>query len=238
MNLSEEELPVLNLPDDFEELVEEAPPSALYPGDTGELTQETRRALVQILSGPSIDQRRHSKLWNTLMKNEKIIRSRLAELFLELVIDRDQQVAFTRQAEAPEIDAPTLLRRSQMTFIDSALLLFLRQRLAHSDINDERAVVSREEILEHLAPFERSTNTDHAGFTKRINASIEKFKKLNLIQGIRASEGRFEVAPTLKLVFPAEQIQALTYLYKGLAGDITPEGDDGNETDDTSEEDS
>ena len=34
----------------------------LYPGDTGELPLEARRLLVQLLSGPSLDGRRHGRL--------------------------------------------------------------------------------------------------------------------------------------------------------------------------------
>jgi hypothetical protein len=31
----------------------------LYPGDAGELPRQTRRALVQLLAGPSLEARRH-----------------------------------------------------------------------------------------------------------------------------------------------------------------------------------
>src|SRR5580692_10327828 len=97
----------------------------LYPGDTGELPWETRRALVQLLAGPSLEARRHAKLWPILVRDEVIIRRRLAELFLELVMDVDLKVAFTRQADVGDVDSPILLRRSQLTFLDSILLLYL-----------------------------------------------------------------------------------------------------------------
>ncbi len=79
-----------------------------------------------------------------------MIRRRLAELFLELVIDRDVQVAFTRQADTGDLEVPLLLRRAQLTFIDSILLLHLRQRLTQADSQGDRAVVSTDEIMEFL----------------------------------------------------------------------------------------
>jgi hypothetical protein len=98
MNWSDNEVQE-NLPDP-EQSIEEPGQSegntALFVGDTGELPLDTRRALVQLLSGPSLDGRRHPKLWPVLMRDESVIRRRLADLFLELVIDRDVQVAFTR----------------------------------------------------------------------------------------------------------------------------------------------
>jgi len=189
----------------------------LFSGDVGELPLDTRRALVQLLSGPSLDGQRHSKLWPVLMRDEAVIRKRLADLFLELVIDRDLQVAFTRQFDSGDLEIPTLLRRAQLTFIDSVLLLYLRQQLAQAASHGGRAVVSKTDIVEHLSLYDRQGNTDRAGFDKRVYASIEKIKKYNIIQRIRASDDRFEVSPTLKLLFSAEEIQALTALYQRMA---------------------
>jgi hypothetical protein len=193
--------------------------SSLFIGDTGELPLDTRRALVQLLSGPSLDGRRHTKLWPVLIRDESIIRRRLADLFLELVIDLDIQVAFTRQADMGELEVPLLLRRSPLTFIDSVLLLYLRRQLAQAESHGERAVVSKDEIVEYLGSYDRDGNTDRAGFTKRIQASIEKFKERRILQKIRTSDGRFEVSPTLKLLFSAEEVQALTALYQRMAAD-------------------
>ncbi len=198
------------------------PASVLFVNDTGELPLDTRRVLVQLLSGPSLEGRRHPRLWPVLLRDEQVIRRRLAELFLELVLDRDLQVAFTSQVAAEELDIPILLRRAQLTFIDSVLLLFLRQRLTQADSHGERAVIARDEMVENLTPYERAASTDRAGFSKRVNASIEKLKKHNILQKLRASEDRFEIAPTLKLLFSAEEIIALTALYDRMAAGELP----------------
>jgi hypothetical protein len=163
------------------------------------------------------------------------LRSRLADLFLELVIDVDQKVAFTRQADVGELEAPILLRRAPLTFVDSVILLLLRQRLTQAEVRGERAVVETIEIMEQLAPYERAANTDHAGFQKRIRASIEKMKDHSILQKIRGSEDRYEISPTLKLLFSAEHIAELTRQYQELTdatgGQIAaePEGADNEE---------
>jgi hypothetical protein len=159
---------------------EELSANNLFIGDTGELPLDTRRALVQLLLGPSLDYRRHSKLWSVLMRDEDIIRRRLGDLFLELIVDRDLQVAFTRQSDSGELELPILLRRSQLTFIDSVLLLYLRRQLIQAESHSERSVVSADEMTEHLNLYDKSGSTDNAGFIKKINASIEKLKKNNI----------------------------------------------------------
>ena len=209
----------MSLPEDAQAL-----PAKLFAGDSGELERETRRVLVQLLAGPSLDGRRHPKLWPVLVRDEALNRRRLSELFLDLVMDADLQVAFTRQADAGDLEMPVLLRRAQLTFLDSIMLLHLRQRLTQADAQGERAVISVDEILEHMSVYERSTNTDRAGFNKRIQASIEKIKTHSILQKIRSSEDRYEISPTLKLLFSAEAIQALTRTYQRMAAGeaVTP----------------
>jgi len=119
------------------------PAGVLFVNDTGELPLDTRRVLVQLLSGPALEGRRHPRLWPILLRDEQVVRRRLAELFLELVLDYDLQVAFTSQVAADELDIPILLRRAQLTFIDSVLVLFLRQRLTQADSHGERGVIAR-----------------------------------------------------------------------------------------------
>ncbi len=198
----------------------------LFVGDTGELPLDTRRALAQLLAGPSLDGRRHSKLWLALVRDEAVIRRRLSELFLELVIDPDLQVAFLRQADVGDLDAPTLLRSAPLTFLDSVLVLYLRHCLTQADARGERAVVGSDEMLEHLKVYERAVNTDRAGFMRRCQNSIDKVKRHSILQKIRSSDDRFEISPTLKLLFSAEAIQALTRLYEQMAeggGAATPQ---------------
>lgn len=187
-----------------------------FAGDTGTLLLDTRRVLVQLLLGPSVDAHRHSRLWPVLLRDESVIRSRLHDLFLDVVIDHEQKVAFTRQVTSDEIDVPILLRRASLTFLESALLLFLRQRLIQAEAQIERAVVSVSEMQEHLSVFERDRNPDHARFDRQVLNAIDKAKKLSLIQKIRGGEDRFEVSPTLKLLFGAEEVQALTRSYGKL----------------------
>ena len=192
--------------------------TAGFAGDTGMLRLETRRVIVQLLLGPALDARRQSRLWPVLVRDEAVVRSRLHELFLDLVIDREQQVAFTRQVVSPELELPVLLRRTPLTLLDSALLLFLRQRLTESDAQLERAVVSTQEMAEHLSMFQRDASTDHARFGKQVQHAIDNAVKYSLLRRLRNSDDRFEVAATLKLLFSAEEIQALGRSYADKAG--------------------
>lgn len=207
---------------------------AIFLGDTGSLPVDTRRVMVQLLLGPSVDARRQSKLWPILLRDEAVIRSRMHDLFLEVVIDHEQQVAFTRQVISEELEVPILLRRASLTFVETALLLFLRQRLTQADAQGERAVVSLADIQEHLGVFERDHNPDHAKYGRQVINAVDKSKKLSLLQRIRGSDERYEISPTLKLLFSAEEIQQLTRIYEQLARSTQATGElDDSESVDT-----
>ncbi len=188
--------------------------AVLYPGDTGRLPLDARRVFVQLLAGPSVDRKRHSNLWPALLQHQEVIRSRLSELFLELVLDADLEVAFTRRADTGDLDAPILLRRASLTFIQSVLMLYLRQLITEAAARGERAVVSGEEMLEQMRLYEHSDNSDPAGFEKRVRAAIDKVKDISIISPIRGSDDRYEISPTLKLLFSAEEISALKRQYE------------------------
>lgn len=198
--------------------VPEGDRDATFDGDTGQLRVPTRRVLVQLLLGPFVDRRRHPVLWEDLLQDERVVRSRLHELFLNLVLDRDAGVAFTRQVVSDEIHVPVTLRRANLTFLESALLLMLRQRLTQAAAQDERAAIDRLDMLEHLRVYERAANTDQVRFERQMENAIEKAKRLGLLQAVRGNDERFEISPTLRLLFPAAEIEELTATYQGLRG--------------------
>lgn len=188
----------------------------LFPGDSGELALDTRRVLVSLLTGPYLDGARDTKLWPVLLRDEDVLRRRLSELFLDLTVDLEAKAAFIRRADTGGVAAPQILRQRKLTFLDSVLVLFLRQQLMQSSAKGERAVISFSEISEHLQMYQRATSLDQAGFAKRINAAISRAHNYNLLQKIPKADGRFEISPTLRILFMAEQVSELMALYARL----------------------
>ncbi|OGU20531.1 MAG: hypothetical protein A2580_06940 [Hydrogenophilales bacterium RIFOXYD1_FULL_62_11] len=187
----------------------------LFPEDRGALAYDSRLALCKLLTGPCIDP--DSPLWPPLLRDEAEVRSRLAEVFLDLVIDRERKVAFTRPAETGELDVPVLQRSTPLSYLESVLLLHLRQVLVDADTRGERAVVEESELLEVLGVYAPGAGADQVLATKRISAAIDKMRKNTILQGIRGDDRRFEVSPTLRLLFPAEEVAALAGAYQALA---------------------
>lgn len=202
----------------------------LFVGDTGTLPVDARRALCKLLAGPFLDDT-HS-VWPALLREEKALRSRLSDLFLELVIDRERKVAFARQADTGELEAPILMRAQALSFMESVLLVHLRHALVEAEGQDQRAVVSQSDLTEALGVYLEQGVSDTVGAAAKVNSAIEKLRTAGILRILRGSERRFEVSPVLRLLFTAEDVEALGKLYASSARtgaahqDVEEEGED------------
>ncbi|WP_246955003.1 DUF4194 domain-containing protein [Brachybacterium sp. Marseille-Q7125] len=175
------------------------------------LVDESRRVLVHLLQGPFLDGRRDGGRYAQLLRDRTAIEARLADLFLELIIDDDAQVAFVRQSEE-DPDAPKLLRRlTGMNRLDSVLLLVLRQMLLTQSSRGQRTVVSEAEIQQALAAYRRTTSTDEAGFAKEVRASITKIQRAGLLD---EQGDDYEVSPVLRLMIGPDTAREFIALYR------------------------
>lgn len=185
-----------------------------WAGDTGELGVNARRALLRLVQGPYLSATRSPGPWSALIADPRPVRSRLHELFLDLVIDAENGFAFVRNARTGDFEAPIAVRAEKLTFLDSAMLLVLRQMLLAGE-HEGRVIVGEDEVFEQLAPF-RSPDRDSADFIKRLNSSWRKMKHtLRVIH--TASEGRVEISPVLRLLVDADRVRTLTETFRKVA---------------------
>ncbi|MFE7423225.1 DUF4194 domain-containing protein [Rhodococcus sp. NPDC057529] len=201
-------------------MTDEPTTRGLYPGDTGELDVETRRAFVQLLKGPLVTAAKHPEVWRAVIRDERRLRSRLSDVFLVLVIDDENELAFTRPAETGDASTPTVLRTERLTFMDTVMLLALRQRLLRAQPG-ERVIVDLDELREQLEMYRAASDTDPAGYAKRINASWKKLDKYSLLTKT-STDDRMEVSPVLRQLFDAEQVALVEAEFRRILEEGTP----------------
>jgi hypothetical protein len=190
--------------------------TALWAGDTGVLGEQSRRAMLSLVRGPYLSGVTSPALWSALLADETSIRSRLHELFLELVLDRVGEFAFVRNVSTTELAVPNAVRTAPLTFLDTAMLLVLRQMLLAGE-GEGRVIVGQDEVFEQLRVY-RTADRDESDFSRRLNSSWLNMKnKLRVIHQAGADD-RAEISPVLRLIVDAEQIQAITGEYRRIAG--------------------
>lgn len=185
----------------------------LYPGDTGRLSLQERQLLVYLLKGPYLLRSEQPNLWNALLMSQKEIKSSLNDLFLTLVMNEDMGVAFCKQADLGELEAPQFLRHFELRFTDSVLLLEMRERLYASEVKGERALISLDSIEEILKSFDPASKTNEKTFRQHVGAVVKRMLERKLLLRVSSNTNLYEISVVLKLLFNAEEIQALKQAY-------------------------
>ncbi len=191
--------------------------NALYEGDTGSLSFEQRQLMVTLLRGPYLTQAERPNLWQTLINSRSVIEASLANLFLSLIVDEELGVAFCRQADVGDLEAPQLLRQFSLSYLDSVLLLELRQRLLTAQSKGEKAVIAQETIEELLKTFDVSAKTNERQFKSHVNAVIKRLTARKLLKKLGDNTNLYEICLALKLIFNVEEIVALKKAYQDKA---------------------
>lgn len=184
----------------------------LFPSDTGLLPPMTRQVLVHLLKGPYFDRRTSTKLWDELKKNEETIRSRLSDIYLDLLIDDEIGVAFCRRPDLGEHDAPTLLTSSRLRFLDSAVLLDLRERLLHARADGVRAWITEADLADIMRLYDRTADTDIKSFASHISGVRKRMLERRILLELKSGDG-YEISPILPLLFPTADIARLREAY-------------------------
>jgi len=190
----------------------------LYPGDHGTLSLPLRRVLITLLKGPYLFRDKRKEAWNILMLNEAVLREQLSNLFLDLVIDEEVGVAFIRRPDLGEIEAPSLLNPYSFRFLDSVLLVEMRDRLMRAQQSGQRAVLSNDEIQTYLSVFDEKAKTDQALFKKHVETVSKRMKDRHLLLPLGRGGDSWEVSPVLKVVFDAAQVAELKNVYRDFLG--------------------
>jgi hypothetical protein len=202
--------------------------AGLWAGDTGVLTEGSRRALLELIKGPYLSGATNAGLWSALLADESALRSRLHELFLELVIDRTGEFAFVRNVVTDELATPSTVRTATLTFMDTAMLLVLRQLLLAGE-NDGRVIVGRDEVFEQLRVY-RGKDRDERDYDRRMSSSWLKMR--NTLRVVHSAgptdsdEDRVEISPVLRLIVDAEPVRAIGAEYQRIAAGEATEAPD------------
>ncbi|WP_107705894.1 DUF4194 domain-containing protein [Nocardioides allogilvus] len=200
---------------------------SLWEGDEGGLEHAQRLALVTLLKQRFISARTHPRDWRVLVEHERVLRSRLNDLFLDLQIDRGREVAWKRQAVSETGSRfPTLLYDAAWSREETLVLVHLRDRLRAGQAGgDARVFIDREDIVEYVASFRPPHATDEAGDEKRARNAVLSVAKAGLLIAT-ASEERFEICEAVEPLLPLELLQELLEALQRANGvPLEPEDD-------------
>ncbi|WP_159600464.1 DUF4194 domain-containing protein [Agromyces humi] len=186
----------------------EEDPDELFAGDRGSLDSEVRRVLVRLLQRRFLLADKNRGDWAVLLEHQNAVESRLHDLFLQLIVDRDRGVAYKQQIRSDELDIPILLRDEAYNRAETLVLVHLRtvyQR--ESTAGEESPRVDVEDVEQTVLTYFADADGDTARRQKMIRAALNRLRQEGVVD--EESEGRYRITPLVEIVLSSERLREL-----------------------------
>jgi hypothetical protein len=183
-------------------------PDELFAGDRGTLDSEVRRVVVRILQRRFLLADKNRGDWAVLLEHQNTVESRLNDLFLRLVVDRDRGVAYKQQIRSDELDIPILLRDEAYNRAETLVLVHLRtvyQR--ESTAGEEFPRVDVEDVEQTVLTYFADADGDTARRQKTIRAALNRLRQEGIVD--EESEGRYRITALVEIVLSSERLHEL-----------------------------
>jgi hypothetical protein len=195
------------------------------------LPEAGRRALVSLLMNRYVSKARHRTAWEGLLTYENDLRDRLDEVYLDLIIDHDAEVAFKRQQDGDDV-LRMLRREKALTRDASFVLIFLRREYAFADPDDGPVMITRDQIGEFLRAYREDGDGDDARFSRRVDAAINALiKPWQILEPNPAVDYLFTVSPVIVPLVGVDEMRRFEEAFRQAAdreSSPRPDGDVGD----------
>jgi hypothetical protein len=182
---------------------------ALFAGDTGVLPYEARRALALVLQRRYLSAAAHPAEWRALLAHQTVLASRCHDMFVELVVDRDYELAYKQQVREDGLNIPVLLKDEPYKRVETLLMLFARNRFRQERGAGERAAhVDTEELVDYALGFLAPGETNLAARRREIDNAVATLVRERVF--VEVAAGRYRIEPVIEVLLPVERLRALS----------------------------
>ena len=194
-------------------------PAPLFTGDTGQLSEDVRETLVTLLKRRYISSDRQPKDWRIVQENEAALRTRVNDMFLDLVIDPVYEVAYKRQTISDTGSRfPTLLFDQAYNREETILLVHLRRIIRSSQQAGNDAIfVDRAVLIEEVGNFRPSSATNHVRDDRAAGNAVDSLIKNDILLRTDVDD-RYRLSPIIEVLLPVERVQDLAAWLRGQNG--------------------
>jgi hypothetical protein len=150
-----------------------------------------------------------NKYWNDLLDNELDVKNYFDDINLAVIIDKSEGYAYLKQKPIDDENEDTLklIDKRQLNFHISLLCLLLRKHLIESDSEGDvnRAILSKDEIVNLMKPFYKET-TNEAGQISKIETAIRKVVEEGFLRQMKTEDEQYEINRIIKAFVNADVV--------------------------------
>ncbi|GII95115.1 DUF4194 domain-containing protein [Sinosporangium siamense] len=206
---------------------------ALFSGDEGGLSLEQRRALVCLMRNKFVSATGNPAEWRVIREHSQLIKSRLNDMFLDLHLDLQHEVAYKRKVISDGADFPTLLQNTAYTREETILLAYLRHRhRAEQQAGHDDVTVERQELLDYIATFRPPHATDRSRDKGRAEKAVDNMVASRVLTRTNDVD-RLRISSVIAVLLPLARLAELhEWLIAKNGGQGTTAEDLGTDIDD------
>ena len=185
-------------------------------GPVQNLPAELRRALVYLLKNSIVLHADNPQLFSSLCHYQQQIRDYLRQIYIYLVLDEIEGVAFIAREPTEENDVSSLIAPRSLSVLDTLLLLILRKHYQERQTaGEQKVMIDIERIEAQLTPF--TALVQHASKDRRrLVSSLKNFVERKLLLSVSSGE-RYEITPIIRYVVNAQFLETMLAEYRQLA---------------------
>lgn len=177
--------------------------------DSLTLIEPYAAAVRKLLKGPVYHD---DPAWMQIRDYELPIRDYFARIGVSLHLDEIGNFAYLYDGSQDNDDKntlPALTSRRNLPFIDTLMLVLLRERLDEHEMRDldgSRLILAEEELTEMLSIF-LNDQADERKVEQNLSNTVNRLKKYGFLTPHR--DGRFEVRPLLRAKISADELDLI-----------------------------
>lgn len=175
------------------------------------MNQDAKTAIVLLLKGIFYKKDNEKAFFELIEKNHNAIAEYFETIGLELQIHEDDGYAYLQNIiyEDEQNALPKLIANRALSYKVSLLAVLLRQKIAQfeSQSNDERAIVTQEDIVSMIMLF-LDMKFNEVKVQKDIEATIKKVEDLGFLRKLKNDEQSYEIMNSIKAFVDASWLDA------------------------------
>lgn len=189
------------------------------------MNTEARRVLVYLMRQGVVLASDKPKVFEAICQYQTEIRRHLSEVFLYLLLDEKNGVAFiaTENNEADddwldlnedEEETRSLITRRTLTLFDTLVLLALRKHYQERETaGEQKIMVDKDRLLANILPMMQAHEREKLDKSK-LSGCLKRFAERKILAKVAGDDERFEITPLIRYVVNTTQLDDFIQAYK------------------------
>ncbi len=165
------------------------------------MNTEAKTAIILLLKGIFYKEDNEKAFYELIENSLGSITEYFETIGLTVCIEEDDGYAYLKNIEYEDDQnaLPKLIASRALSYKVSLLCVLLRQKIAlfESEFENDRAIISKEDIISNLLLF-LDVKFNEVKIQKEIETTINKVEELGFIKKLKTDEISYEIKPSIK----------------------------------------